>query len=302
MEAATYAISLEAAGTAEMIHTCCSNLQFLVCGEGEEGRCKTLLRPVRDVREDRPGLSTGPKALCQKLSGVNDEVGRYNTVLKRFADAGDDEWEAIVAASRGELQKPFFEHLQCLVIAAKEDKAKCEKLVLLNTRLLALITNHDSIEADEDKLMAASEVYRGLLTSISSIEDADKKMAELSKAGKIDPAFLQITAKAYGAARDTNMTKVWRHTTPRALWRRGQARGRGLAPPKQGTHGHAKVHQRGGQGRGTHGHVQASQRVGRGRGTHGRAQMSDLFKSDRMSDLFKSDRMSDLFKSDRMKA
>eukprot|EP00878_Enallax_costatus_P046516 GHUV01056613.1.p1 GENE.GHUV01056613.1~~GHUV01056613.1.p1 ORF type:complete len:152 (-),score=32.18 GHUV01056613.1:83-538(-) len=31
-------------------------------------------------------------------------------------------------------------------------------------------------------------------------------MAELAESGKIDPAFLQITAKAYGAARDTNMT------------------------------------------------------------------------------------------------
>ena len=42
---------------------------------------------------------------------------------------------------------------------------------------------------------------------IESLEDADAKMAELASSGKIDPAFLQITAKAYGAARDTNMTK-----------------------------------------------------------------------------------------------
>lgn len=45
-----------------------------------------------------------------------------------------------------------------------------------------------------------------LLLQISSIEEADAKMEELAKAGKIDPAFLQISAKAYGAARDTNMT------------------------------------------------------------------------------------------------
>lgn len=38
------------------------------------------------------------------------------------------------------------------------------------------------------------------------MEDIDRRMEELSKAGKIDPAFLQISAKAYGAARDTNMT------------------------------------------------------------------------------------------------
>lgn len=46
----------------------------------------------------------------------------------------------------------------------------------------------------------------GLSPQISSIEEADAKMEELAKAGKIDPAFLQISAKAYGAARDTNMT------------------------------------------------------------------------------------------------
>lgn len=45
-----------------------------------------------------------------------------------------------------------------------------------------------------------------LYCQISSVEEADKKMGELAEAGKIDPAFLQITAKAYGAARDTNMT------------------------------------------------------------------------------------------------
>jgi hypothetical protein len=43
---------------------------------------------------------------------VNEEVNRYNSVLKKFADAGDDEWEAIVSVYRGDLQRPFFEHMQ----------------------------------------------------------------------------------------------------------------------------------------------------------------------------------------------
>lgn len=43
---------------------------------------------------------------------VNDEITRYNTTLKKFVDAQDDEWEAIVATYRGDLQKAFFEHLQ----------------------------------------------------------------------------------------------------------------------------------------------------------------------------------------------
>jgi phage terminase large subunit-like protein len=58
----------------------------------------------------------------------------------------------------------------------------------------------------EHTLNAAPSPGPLLAAQISSIEEADAKMEELAKAGKIDPAFLQITAKAYGAARDTNMT------------------------------------------------------------------------------------------------
>ncbi len=60
----------------------------------------------------------------------------------------------------------LFSLAQCLVIASKEDKDKCDKLVLMNTRLLALVTNHDSIEANPEKLQAAADVYRDLLSSV----------------------------------------------------------------------------------------------------------------------------------------
>ncbi|KAF8055819.1 hypothetical protein HT031_006594 [Scenedesmus sp. PABB004] len=146
------------------------------------------------------------RRLFRSLQGVDEEVSRYNDVLAKFLAAQQEEWEAVVAVYRGDLQKPFFQHLQCLVAAAKDDKARKEELVLINTRLLALVTAHDSVAADTEKLEAAAEVYRDLLSSISSVEDADAKMAALAEAGKIDPAFLQISARAYGAARDTNMT------------------------------------------------------------------------------------------------
>ncbi|GIM11879.1 hypothetical protein Vretimale_15350 [Volvox reticuliferus] len=147
------------------------------------------------------------RKLFRALQNVNDELSRYNRVLLKLAEAANDEWDAIVAAYRGDLQKPFFEHMQCLMVAAKEDPSRLDQLVLINTRLVALIANHDAVAADQDKLDAAADVYRDLLTSISSVEDLDRRMSELASAGKIDPAFLQISAKAYGAARDTNMSK-----------------------------------------------------------------------------------------------
>lgn len=57
--------------------------------------------------------------------------------------------------------------LQCLVAAAKDDAARKEELVMVNTRLLALCAAHDSVAADTTKLEAAAEVYRDLLSSVS---------------------------------------------------------------------------------------------------------------------------------------
>lgn len=66
--------------------------------------------------------------------------------------------------------------------------------MLVNTRLVALCANHDSVAADEGALAKAAAVYKDLLGSISSLEDAEKKIAELGSQGKIDPAFLQARA------------------------------------------------------------------------------------------------------------
>ncbi|GFH14309.1 uncharacterized protein HaLaN_10339, partial [Haematococcus lacustris] len=126
-----------------------------------------------------------------KGSWVTEELNRYNTVLSKFATADPEEWPPLVTVYRGDLQRPFFEHVQCLMVVAKEDPEALEKLVAMNTRLVALCTNHDSVEKDTEKMAAAAEVYKDLLSSINSVEDIDKKMEELGKQGKIDPAFLQ---------------------------------------------------------------------------------------------------------------
>lgn len=60
--------------------------------------------------------------------------------------------------------------LQCLVVAAKDDQQRKEQLVLINTRLLALVTAFDSVAADSTKLEAAAEVYRDLLGSVSHMD------------------------------------------------------------------------------------------------------------------------------------
>jgi hypothetical protein len=43
------------------------------------------------------------------------QVNRYNAILRKFIEAGSDEWDAIVSHYRGDLQRPFFEHVQVSV-------------------------------------------------------------------------------------------------------------------------------------------------------------------------------------------
>lgn len=47
------------------------------------------------------------------------------------------------------------------------DQDKLDALVMMNTRLVALVSNHDSVTADPDALAKAAEVYRDLLSSVS---------------------------------------------------------------------------------------------------------------------------------------
>lgn len=53
------------------------------------------------------------------------------------------------------------------MVVLQDNKERQDQLVLVNTRLVALCTNHDSVAADQDKLAAAAEVYKNLLSSVS---------------------------------------------------------------------------------------------------------------------------------------
>lgn len=43
---------------------------------------------------------------------------------------------------------------------------------------------------------------------VGSMEEADKKIEELGRQGKLDPALLLTMAKAYNSTKDTDMTKT----------------------------------------------------------------------------------------------
>lgn len=73
--------------------------------------CLCRLRSLADGEAD-VDVKMRLRRLFRSLQGVDDEITRYNAMLAKFLDAKEDEWEAIVAVYRGDLQKAFFEHMQ----------------------------------------------------------------------------------------------------------------------------------------------------------------------------------------------
>lgn len=75
--------------------------------------------------------------------------------------------------SIGLLQTPslpsYKTHISLIVsLAFSYQTERREQLVAINARLLALVTAFDSVAADAEKLEAAAEVYRDLLSSVSA--------------------------------------------------------------------------------------------------------------------------------------
>jgi hypothetical protein len=73
-----------------------------------------LWRSIKELSEAEADVDAkmGLRRLLRGLQGCDAEVERYNAVLGAFLGAGEEEWEAVVAVYRGDLQKPFFEHMQ----------------------------------------------------------------------------------------------------------------------------------------------------------------------------------------------
>lgn len=71
-------------------------------------------RSIKELSEAEADVDAkmGLRRLLRGLQGCDAEVERYNAVLGAFLGAGEEEWEAVVAVYRGDLQKPFFEHMQ----------------------------------------------------------------------------------------------------------------------------------------------------------------------------------------------
>lgn len=122
---------------------------------GAQAECRQLCYSCKVSHLQTEARAFGAVHLCSRFVKIHGSVEHFLMFVAAVA--------VVVFAGLCPVCCP----VQCLVLAAKDDAQRKEQLVLINTRLLALCTAHDSVAADTEKLEAAAEVYRDLLSSVS---------------------------------------------------------------------------------------------------------------------------------------
>lgn len=146
------------------------------------------------------------RKLSRQLKEVHEETLQYRNLVQRFRDSQAEEWEGIVAAQRAALTSEFFAFLESLAKAAASNQQEQDELVTVLSRVAALVTAFDAVEADTDAMQGAAQKFQSLLEA-GSLDEMDSKIDQMAATGQIDPALMLMMAKAYQGTRDTDITR-----------------------------------------------------------------------------------------------
>ena len=177
-----------------------------------EERAEAAAAPDEELRLRR---------LKRRLEDVHGAVRAHAAQLEAFLDADPAEWEGLVALRRAALTKEFFQFVRDKVAAAKGREgeggadgdggaggaeAERERLAAAGASLATLCDAYDQATGDRDKVLDAQQSLDYLLEA-GSPDDMAGRMDTLASQGKIDPAFLMTTAKAYAGVKQTDMVE-----------------------------------------------------------------------------------------------
>jgi len=155
------------------------------------------------------------RSLLRSLKNIHEEYKRYKDICKKFESSPEEDWEGLVAQNHEYMQAAFFEYWERSLTMAEapeddeeeEAQKRTERDAAMLARVAALVFALDKAAADKESLQDAGEVFNGLLEKINSLEDADREIDNLQKAGKLDPALMLTMAKAYSGVKESPYVK-----------------------------------------------------------------------------------------------
>ena len=115
------------------------------------------------MEEEDPAKKLEWLQFGKSLFNVHKEVERYDTLMQKFIDAPQVEWEAIVAEHRSEMMPAFFEHLQRRILLQENNPVKQDQLKTMTSALISMVEMYDQAAGDRDSLEYAKDAVQDVL-------------------------------------------------------------------------------------------------------------------------------------------
>jgi len=153
-----------------------------------------------------PGEELELRKLARQLRGAHADVLGYGETLRAFFDLDAEHWEGAVALRRKELSSGFFGFVRDKVQLHREDPEERERFASAGARLSSLCHAFDEVAADGEAVREAQQNFDHVLGA-ETPEAFDGRIDDLASRGKIDPAFLMLSAKAYSGVKQTDLVE-----------------------------------------------------------------------------------------------
>ena len=118
---------------------------------------------TRIKTETDPETKLKLRRFLRSITSAHKEVAAHAALLKKFEDAKAVEYDSIVAGNRDAITPGFFEYLQHVVVAEKEDPVRQEAVVKLGSQVATMVEAFERAAADEDAMQSAAEKFNVLL-------------------------------------------------------------------------------------------------------------------------------------------
>ena len=146
------------------------------------------------------------RRLARQLRGAHADVRGYDETLRAFFDLEEEHWEGAVALRRKELSSGFFAFVKDKVQLNKDDPDELERFANAGARISSLCHAYDEVSSDGEAMREAQQNFEHVLDA-DTPEAFDGRIDDLASRGKIDPAFLMLSAKAYSGVKQTDLVE-----------------------------------------------------------------------------------------------
>jgi hypothetical protein len=155
--------------------------------------------------EDDPGKKHQLLRLKRKLKEIDDDVQRHNELFMVIKSSPQNINE-VVAKRRKDFTKEFFTHVYTVAQSYHDDPDERNDVENIGKLCLVAVHSYDALSENSEAVNAATLKFEDILKSASP-EDARKKIDDMAQKNQIDPLLTLTAAKAWSAAKETNLMK-----------------------------------------------------------------------------------------------